>query len=517
VSTPEDPARDRYQRVAALFHRAVDLPPIERTAFLAALRTSEPDMAGEVESLIGAHDRASDFIERPALSGVTFGTRDQPPAIPREPIGHYRVLSVIGQGGMGVVYLAEDTRLGRTVALKAVRPEFAGDETRKARLRREARAAAALVHPNIATVYALEEIGDTIYVASEFVQGETLRDELLRGPLSPARAMHVAMAVLRALDAAHQRGIVHRDLKPENVLTTEGGDVKVLDFGLAHFVDPDGTDALTKEGAALGTPAYMSPEQIRGEGVDGRSDLFAWGVLVVELVSGKHPFLGATPAATIARVLETPASAIVAAAESGSDRDPRVSLLMQWAGRCLSKPVDARPASAAAVVAALEGAGPVLRTGHDGRDAAEFSRTGADPARPASAGAWWWQFHQATTTLAYALLLVPIWQTRDAASTLWGRRLFLVGLVAVVVAGMLRLHLWFARHQYPGDWASEHRLARRVLRAADIAFALVLAAHGALLAQVDDPLATFLIGVAASVVVSFAIIEPATTRAMGGR
>lgn len=510
MSTPDDAARERYQRVADRFHDALDLPPDDRPTFLDRLRRDDEALAAEVESLLAAHERAADFIERPALASLAMDSGL--PALPQTSIGHYRLLGVVGQGGMGVVYLAEDTRLGRTVALKAVRPEHGADTTQKARLRREARAAAALVHPRIATVYALEEIDDRLYVASEFVPGETLRAGLSRGPLAPERAWHVALSILDALDAASQRGIVHRDLKPENVMTTPEGEVKVLDFGLAHFADGrTDQEPLTRDGMALGTPAYMSPEQIRGEPVDGRSDLFAWGVLVVELVTGRHPFLGPTPAATIARVLESPAPAVLAEARAharGADTDR----LLEWAERCLAKTPASRPASAGEVLVALRDA--------RARGAARVTSPAPSSAgyRPAPVSArravWWWQFHQVATTVAYGLLLVPLWRTRAAASASWGRTLFLVALVAVVVSVMLRMHLWFARREYPGEWATDHRAARLVARLADSVFAAALGLHGAMLVSVDDPTATVLVAAAASVLVSFAIIEPATTRAM---
>ena len=198
-----------------------------------------------------------------------------------ERIGHYLIRGVLGEGGMGVVYLAEDSRLGRTVALKAVAPQYVGDPARRERLRREARAAASLQHPGIATVFALEEIDDHLYIAGEYVPGETLRDELARGPLTPARAVETMLAIARALAVAHERGVIHRDLKPENLMRTPAGDMKILDFGLARVHDPVSTDAtLSAEGSVLGTPAYMSPEQIRGKTVDGRADLFALGVVL---------------------------------------------------------------------------------------------------------------------------------------------------------------------------------------------------------------------------------------------
>lgn len=519
MTAPDEASRLRHQRLTRLFHEALDLSDAERPALVDRLRGEDSALADDLASLLHAHQRAGDFIEQPAAASLADASRVTRTAIPREPIGPYRVLSVAGEGGMGVVFLAEDTRLGRLVALKSVRPEFARDETRRARLRREARAAAALRHPAIATVYALEEIGDQIYVASEFVAGETLRDELARGPMRVDRALTVAGAILGALAAAHQRGIVHRDLKPENVVSTPGGDVKVLDFGLAQ-VGSDAADVrpLTQDAAVLGTPAYMSPEQIRGGAVDGRSDLFAWGGLVVEMVTGRHPFAAPTTAATLARVLEEPSPPVSVV---GADDPVRVRLL-EWAVRCLAKAPADRPPTADAVAQALTRTAAVSASA-DAPVVPATSLTSSVVPLPADGrrgwvrpAAWWWRFHQVATTLAYLLLLYPLWLTRTAVVHWSGRAGFLVALVAVVVSGMLRMHIWFARSQYPGRWATEPTLARGLARVADTVFAAVLAAHGAALADADAPAAPLLIAAAASVLVSNTVIEPATTRAMAG-
>jgi len=242
-----------WSRVNDLFHRALGEPAERRRELLAEACAGEPAIEAEVQSLLDAHDRAGDFIEAPATAAVPASEASGHAA--GQLIGQYRVLREIGRGGMGIVYLAEDTRLGRTVALKSVAPRFVADDSRRERLRREARAAASLSHPGIATVYALEEFGTQLYIASEYVPGETLRDELSRGPLSVSRALETALNIARALASAHDRGIVHRDLKPANVLLTDDGQPMLLDFNLAH--DAKLSEA---EGARLGgTLPYMSP------------------------------------------------------------------------------------------------------------------------------------------------------------------------------------------------------------------------------------------------------------------
>jgi serine/threonine protein kinase len=270
--------------VVELFHRALERPSAERAAFLDDACAGNAALRAEVESLLGSHESAGTFMETPPAGAARLiDLMDQSGAsLVGQSLGQYEIRRVLGAGGMGVVYLADDTRLGRTVALKAIAPQFAADDGRRERLRREARAAATLSHPNIATIYALEQFGDQLFIASEYVPGETLRDEISSGPQSFNRVVETALALGRALTLAHDRGIVHRDLKPENIIRRPDGEIKILDFGLARVraSDPPPSPQLTEDGARLGTPTYMSPEQLRGEPLDGRSDLFALGVVI---------------------------------------------------------------------------------------------------------------------------------------------------------------------------------------------------------------------------------------------
>ncbi len=231
-------------------------------------------------------------------------------------VSHYRILDKIGEGGMGVVFKAEDTRLGRTVALKALPARFAADNERRERFLREARAASSLNHPNICTIYEIEEVSaDQLpgyadyFLAMEFLEGQTLKDRLQKGSMEIPELISVAEQVADALATAHAKGIVHRDIKPGNIFLTTAGQAKVLDFGLAKLLHPQGagavtqTDSLTALGSTVGTPAYLSPEQARGEAVDARSDIFSLGVVLYEMVTGRLPFEGATPAAVINAIL----------------------------------------------------------------------------------------------------------------------------------------------------------------------------------------------------------------------
>jgi len=231
-------------------------------------------------------------------------------------VSHYCILKKLGEGGMGEVYLAEDSALNRTVALKFLLPKTQADETARKRLLAEARAAAALDHPFICKVYEAGEAGGWPFIAMEYVEGSTLADRMVKGALPFKEALHVAVEIAEALECAHQRGIVHRDLKPSNILLTRDGHVKVMDFGLAKRTplssigsEKTVTQTLTEAGTTLGTLAYMSPEQLKGEMVDARSDIFAFGVLLYEMVAGVHPFLKDSPFKTANAVLEeTPAA-----------------------------------------------------------------------------------------------------------------------------------------------------------------------------------------------------------------
>ena len=500
------PGSAHWARVNDIFHRALDEPDAARATFVARECGNDRRLHDEVLSLLGAHARAANFIERPpaATTGL-FDSAAVPDAIVGQTVGHYRVARVIGRGGMGVVYLAEDTRLGRAVALKALAPTLTGDPTRRERLRREARAAAALHHSGIATVFALEEIDDQLYIAGEYVPGATLRDEVARGPLPPRRALETTRAIAVAVAAAHERGVIHRDLKPENVIRTPAGDLKILDFGLARVEEPAAAmRQLTVEGVALGTPAYMSPEQIRGRHIDARSDLFALGVMLYEFITGVNPFKGSDPASTIARVLEAEPAPLATMAVRGLTPAASASLerIVQTA---LQKVPDLRYTSAKIFIAALDEAIAVL----DGAAPAPVA-----PVAPPGAARWWWQFHQLAASAAYIALFVPLVFVQRETGGDAGSLLLILGVVAALTAIVLRLHLLFAVQSYPAEFATQRANSEPWIRRADVAFAVVLAAAGLLVRGPRLSLAILLISAAVAIVLASLVIEPATGRAM---
>jgi len=268
-------------------------------------------------------------------------------------LGAFEILSLAGSGGMGEVYKARDTRLDRTVAIKILPQLFTSNPDRLARFEREARVLASFNHPHIGAIYGLEEAGGMQALVLELVDGDTLADRIARGPLSIQDALAIARQIADVLAAAHERGIIHRDLKPANIKITPGGVVKVLDFGLAKIVEPSGiaeagvahtaaqTVAIegTREGIVLGTPAYMSPEQAQGKAVDGRSDVFSFGIVLYEMLTGRRPFSGATAVETLAKILE---SQPVDLRTLRSDLPAPLAALV---GACLEKERDKRPSA----------------------------------------------------------------------------------------------------------------------------------------------------------------------------
>jgi two-component system LytT family response regulator len=272
-------------------------------------------------------------------------------------LSHYKVLEEIGRGGMGVVYRALDTTLGREVALKVLGAHAQRDEEQERRLRLEARAAASLAHPSVSTVYEIDEAEGATFIAMELVRGRPLATLLADTPIEPAKALDLAVEVADGLAEAHARGVVHRDLKPKNVMLTDSGHAKIIDFGLAKLIRPrppfeSGADTPawgdTDPGRIVGTAAYMSPEQVRGAEVDARSDLFAFGALLYEMLSGEPAFRRETGVETLHAVLKEPAPRLLEAGLGAAG-----PVLQRVLDRCLAKDPDDRYASAAELAADL--------------------------------------------------------------------------------------------------------------------------------------------------------------------
>ncbi|HEX4945085.1 MAG TPA: protein kinase [Blastocatellia bacterium] len=303
---------ERYQQIGHLFDEALERPPAERAAWLQQACGADVELYDAVERLLANHHESDEFLSRPALDvAAQMLVPELSPALAGKQISHYQILSLLGAGGMGQVYLAKDTRLGRQVALKLLPVHLMRQAEHLRRFKREALAASALNHPNILTIYEFGDEDDLPFLATELVQGETLRQRITRGGLTVAEILDFTVQIVSALDAAHEAGIIHRDMKPENVMIRRDGLVKVLDFGLAKLVEQAGEFApnnqqssLTQQGTILGTVAYMSPEQARGQATDARSDLFSVGVMLYEMLAGRQPFTGETVNHTIVAILE---------------------------------------------------------------------------------------------------------------------------------------------------------------------------------------------------------------------
>jgi serine/threonine protein kinase/Tol biopolymer transport system component len=338
-------SEDRWQRIEDLFHRAADLPAADRAAFLSTACAGDDELRREVESLL-----ANDDPENKVLEAAVAGAAEHLPAgtdgsddLVGKRVGPYLITSLIGKGGMGMVFQARDTQLNRTIALKALPPEQFADPERKRRFLQEAQAASALNHPNIITVHGITQEHGADFLIMEYLPGKTLDQLIPHKGLPLKQALKYAIDIADALAAAHAAGIVHRDVKPSNIMVTGQGRLKVLDFGLAkQHAPPQEGDAtfteapITKAGLVFGTAAYMSPEQAQGKPADARSDIFAFGALLYEMVTGRRAFQGENVITILAAVMnqEPPQAHTIV---------PNAPRELEWiVARCLKKDPERR-------------------------------------------------------------------------------------------------------------------------------------------------------------------------------
>lgn len=499
-------APGHWGQVRDLFERALEQEPTDIAAWLDREGVADRQIRVEVLSLLEHHTSAGSFLVEPAAGRLPDLMADDRPLEPGQIVGPYSIVREIGRGGMGRVYLATDRRLGRPVALKALAPELTVDPSYRDRLRREARAAAALTHPGICTIYALEEIDGELFIAAEFVDGRTLREEIDSGSVpAAAEVVRTARDFAAALAHAHSRGITHRDLKPENVMRTSDGHLKILDFGLAR-VDPAAMAAadplaaqratgsrphesveghVTQPGAMIGTPAYMAPEQLNGQRADARADVFAFGVLLYEYASGTHPFAAATPLAVAARILESEAMPI------DRRRQDLPSSLVNVIDRCLRKsPADRFP-SAADIVHALDR---------------------IDAARAFGRVATWWRTHQLAVIALYFVACALTWQIKEWRPGIT-TAIFVATSIAATISGVFRGHLLFMERVTGTGLAAERRRATTVTLIFDLLVALALAADGAILAPLRPLAAVLTMALGVGIALARLVVEPATTAA----
>ncbi len=307
---------ERLKQIEEIYHAAADTSPDNRESFLTESCGDDESLRREVESLLAFETNHDNFIDASpeSIASEMFSERENQGSLINEMIGHYRIVSKIGAGGMGDVYLAEDMKLGRKVALKILPEAFAGDQDRMGRFVREAKSASALNHPNIITIYEINESEGINFIATEYIGGKTLNEYADGRLLQPKLVLDIAIQIASALGEAHVAGIIHRDIKPENIMIRPDGLVKILDFGIAKLTevvntkpDPEAATSIktdgTRPGMIIGTADYMSPEQARGRSVDPRSDIFSFGAVMYEVLAGKKAFDGENAVDTIGAIL----------------------------------------------------------------------------------------------------------------------------------------------------------------------------------------------------------------------
>lgn len=340
---------ERWEKIEAVLQEALDRPPLERASFLEDACAGDEELKEETSSLITAYEEAGDFIEQPAIAhdARVFLNGDIDGNIGRK-IGPYRIIERLGAGGMGEVYLAHDTRLNRRVALKLLPAYFASDDARLRRFQSEARAASALNHPNILTIHEVGENDGIYFIATEFIEGKTIRELISEQELSLEDILDCVEQVGSALSAAHAAGIVHRDIKPENIMRRPDGLLKILDFGIAKLMEPEPLDGFnetgglliqTEAGLVMGTVNYMSPEQARGLPVDERTDIWSLGVVLYEMLTQQLPFSGATRMDTMVAILDREPAPLAQVANEHYLSAPLLQLIIS---KCLCKEVTGR-------------------------------------------------------------------------------------------------------------------------------------------------------------------------------
>ncbi|MDR1990159.1 MAG: serine/threonine protein kinase [Acidobacteriaceae bacterium] len=489
---------DEYRRARDLFEQALDADEPAALSGLEAPSRESPQVVAEVRALLAHHARAGDFMRAPLANPVQALADGPATYLPGTTLGTYVIEREIARGGMGCVYLAIDQRLGRKVAIKTLPATMTTSAAQRERLRREARAAAALTHPGICTVYALEELGEAVFIVTEYIEGRTLRDEIEAGVPDMRTLRATALELAAAMASAHDHGITHRDLKPENIMRTTSGALKVLDFGLALTeadVDAAPLTRMTLPGAFIGTPGYMAPEQLTGGPIDARTDLFALGIVLYEYATGHHPFEASHPLVQTARILDV-------SPEPVESRRPEIPAdIAAVIGQALQKDPHRRAMSARELVEALSSS-PETH--------AALSR----PSAPRGVSTWW-RTHQLVTIGMYMVGVIAMWFIKE-----WiggeAEPLFFVAGIAATVAGVFRGHLLFTERWNRASFDVERRRSAPVTIGVDITLGLILLFEGLRLTSTRAVAAVVAMALGAGMILARLLLERSTTKAAFG-
>ena len=489
--TPED----RWKRVKTLFELALEQMPADIDAWLDQQRETDSEVRADVVSLLRHTDQSGSFLNTPIADRAPSLLDEYQPLQEGQVIGRYTIVRELGRGGMGRVYLATEQPLGRPVALKALAPELAADPQYRDRLRREALAAAALEqHLGICRLYWYDEIDGTPYIAYEYVDGHTLRTEIEAGTLpTPEVVGQTAVFLADTLGFAHQHGITHRDFKPDNVMRAKSsGRLKVLDFGLASMPQPPGGLAsvvtATGDGTLLGTLLYMSPEQLRGEKADHRSDVFALGLVLYEYACGAHPFHSAQPMGIMANILNGEPAPVT------SHRSDLPATFVSVVKRCLARRPDDRFPSAIEVADTLRRGEPAI------------ARV---PAQDQLVG--WWRRHQIAVVALYFTACLLTWQIKEWEPGI-ATALFMTTSIAATVGGVVRGHLLFREKITSARLAAEYQKVKPWTLAVDLILTLALLVDGAFVLGLARPVpAVLTMALGVGIGLTSIVIEPRTT------
>ena len=501
----------QWARVTQLFDDARRQPTGDRAAFVGQACPDDADVRAEVLALLAA-DRDDDFLEAGASvqPGDLLDADGGRMLADGEMLGPYRIERLLARGGMGVIYVAVDTRLGRTVTLKLLPAALARDAGARTRLQREARTAALLRHPHVVSVHALEELGPALAIVAEYVTGPTLRQVIDRdGPLTREQWLTVSRSLGEALAAAHAAAVIHRDVKSSNIVMGHDG-LRLVDFGIA-LADVHGAETrVTQAGQFAGTPLALAPEQLEGGPATSLSDQFAYGLVLYEAATGRLPFGEGAIAPVWARMLRDDATPLAPLAPQLTPDD--VALVH----RCLSRRPEHRFETMQAVLDALSITSTAADRAVAASSASPAGAMGArlsSPALPAPAARRWLDVHHAVTAALYIGLLWPGWLIVATLPGRW-RAVGHLGLVCLAAcATSLRLHLWFSVRQYPTAVASDRRRLWPLLTAVDLSYAILLLVVAMAAADVRLVPAVVSAGLAMCLIVASLVIEPATRRA----